>query len=68
LLTYLLGYCVDVQIYYASEEFGVDDIRTSGGYFHMAQVFDLQANVLVARSLYDQVTSINQSINQNSFV
>jgi len=45
-----------VQVYYASEEFGPDDIRTSGGYFHMADVFDQQGNVTVAQSLYRQVS------------
>jgi len=44
-----------VQIYYASEEFGVHDIRTSGGYFHMADVFQQQGNISVAQSLYRQV-------------
>jgi len=43
------------QIYYASEEFGTDDIRTSGGYFHMAEVFQQQDNTTIARSLYRQV-------------
>jgi len=45
------------QIYYASEEFGVHDTRTSGGYFHMAEVFQQQGNVTVAQSLYQQVLS-----------
>jgi len=44
-----------MQIYYASEEFGTHDIRTSGGYFHMADVFHQQGNDMVARSLYSQV-------------
>ena len=47
---------VVAQIYYASEEFGVHDICTSGGYFHMAEVFLQQGNVTVAQSLYHQVS------------
>ena len=44
-----------MQIYYASEEFGVMDIRASGGYFHMAEVFQQQHNYTVAKSLFRQV-------------
>jgi len=43
------------QIYHASEEFGTDDIRTSGGYFHMANVFFRQGRMEIADSLYRQV-------------
>lgn len=49
------------QIYYASEEFGVHDIQTSGGYFHMAEVFQQQGNVTVAQSLYRQVMCCHSS-------
>ena len=48
-LTYIL------QIYHASEEFGTDDIRTSGGYFHMGNVFFRQGRMDVADTLYRQV-------------
>ena len=34
---------------------GTDDIRTSGGYFHMANVFYRQNKLDVAFSLYNQV-------------
>jgi len=55
------------QIYYASEEFGVDDIHTSGGYFHMAEVFQQQHNLTVAQSLYRQVAlSLSQSSHRSS--
>ncbi|XP_076451715.1 zinc finger MYND domain-containing protein 12-like [Babylonia areolata] len=46
------------DIYHASEEYGPDDIRTSGGYFHMANVFFRQGKRDVADSLYRQVTDI----------
>jgi len=46
------------DIYHASEEYGPDDIRTSGGYFHMANVFFRQGKRDIADSLYRQVTEI----------
>ncbi|XP_033642207.1 zinc finger MYND domain-containing protein 12-like [Asterias rubens] len=46
------------DIFHASEEFGTDDIRTSGGYFHMANVFFRQNHMDVADSLYTRVTAI----------
>jgi len=46
------------DIYHASEEYGPDEIRTSGGYFHMANVFFRQGKRDVADSLYRQVTEI----------
>ncbi|XP_038062020.1 zinc finger MYND domain-containing protein 12-like [Patiria miniata] len=46
------------DIFHASQEFGTDDIRTSGGYFHMANVFFRQNRMDVADSLYTRVTSI----------
>ncbi|ESO90434.1 hypothetical protein LOTGIDRAFT_123333 [Lottia gigantea] len=46
------------DIYHASVEFGTDDIRTSGGYFHMANVFFRQGKMEIADSLYRQVTDI----------
>lgn len=46
------------DIYHASQEFGTHDIRTSGGYFHMANVFFRQNKMDIADSLYDEVTDI----------
>ncbi|XP_033103912.1 zinc finger MYND domain-containing protein 12-like [Anneissia japonica] len=46
------------DIYHASEEFGTDDIQTSGGYFHMANVFFRQNRMDIADSLYTRVTAI----------
>ncbi|XP_064611450.1 zinc finger MYND domain-containing protein 12-like [Liolophura sinensis] len=46
------------DIYHASDEFGTDDIRTAGGYFHMANVFFRQGKMDIADSLYRQVTQI----------
>ncbi|XP_070562027.1 zinc finger MYND domain-containing protein 12-like [Ptychodera flava] len=46
------------DIYHASEEFGTDDIHTSGGYFHMANVFFRQNRMDIADSLYTRVTDI----------
>ncbi|XP_052082447.1 zinc finger MYND domain-containing protein 12-like [Mytilus californianus] len=46
------------DIYHASENFGTDDIRTSGGYFHMANVFFRQGRMEIADSLYRQVSTI----------
>ncbi|KAH9513513.1 Zinc finger MYND domain-containing protein 12 [Bulinus truncatus] len=52
----LLNFADD--IYHSSEEFGTDSIRTSGGYFHMANVFFLQGKMSIADSLYRQVINI----------
>lgn len=46
------------DIYHSSEEFGTGDIRTSGGYFHMANVFFRQGRMDVADSLYSEVSNI----------
>ncbi|XP_064642385.1 zinc finger MYND domain-containing protein 12-like [Lineus longissimus] len=46
------------DIYHASMMFGTDDIRTSGGYFHKANVFFRQNKMDVADSLYKRVTDI----------
>eukprot|EP00794_Sanderia_malayensis_P015206 gene15206-16777_t len=46
------------DIYHSSCEFGTDHINTSGGYFHMANVFFRQNKLDVAFSLYSQVTDI----------
>jgi len=46
------------DIYHSSMEFGTDSIKTSGGYFHMANVFFKQNKLDVAFSLYSQVTDI----------
>ncbi|ELT99877.1 hypothetical protein CAPTEDRAFT_225144 [Capitella teleta] len=46
------------DIYHASEEFGTEDIRTSGGYFHMANAFFRQNKMDTADSLYEEVTGI----------
>ncbi|KAI0223074.1 Zinc finger MYND domain-containing protein 12 [Lamellibrachia satsuma] len=46
------------DIYHASEAFGTDDIRTSGGYFHMANVFFRLNKMKTADSLYKKVTAI----------
>jgi len=44
------------DIYHASSEWGTCDIKTSGGYFHMANVFFRQNKMDIADSLYTQVT------------
>jgi hypothetical protein len=44
-----------LQIYYASEAFGHIDIRTSGGYFQLAKVFNELNESVVADSLFDKV-------------
>lgn len=46
------------DIYHASEQYGTEDIHTSGGYFHMANVFFRQNRMEIANSLYSQVTHI----------
>ena len=43
------------QIYHASEAYGIDDIRTSGGYFHMGKVWHELNRVDVAESMFDMV-------------
>ena len=44
---------------------GTDDIRTSGGYFHMANVFYRQNKLDVAFSLYNQVQQLHRIQNVN---
>ena len=46
---------VPEQIYHASEAYGIDDIRTSGGYFHMGKVWHELNRVDVAESMFDMV-------------
>lgn len=46
------------DVYHSSCAYGTDDIQTSGGYFHMANVFYRQNRLDVAFSLYKQVTNI----------
>lgn len=43
------------QIYFASEEYGLDSTVTCGGYFLMANVFAKQGKMPVACSLYSEV-------------
>lgn len=43
------------QVYYASEEYGLDNIVTCGGYFLMANVFIKQEKMDIAHSLYTEV-------------
>lgn len=43
------------QIYFASEEYGLDSVVTCGGYFLMADVFVKMDNMAVAHSLYSEV-------------
>jgi len=46
------------DIYHASCAFGTDDIRTSGGYFHMANIFHKQNKLDVAFSLFTKLIGI----------
>ncbi|XP_030835586.1 zinc finger MYND domain-containing protein 12-like [Strongylocentrotus purpuratus] len=46
------------DIFNASEQYGTDNIGTSGGYFHMANVFFRQNHMDIADSLYGRVTDI----------
>ena len=44
-----------LQVYHGSLEWGSGDIKTTGGYFHMANVFFRQNKMDIADSLYNQV-------------
>ncbi|XP_074970293.1 zinc finger MYND domain-containing protein 12 isoform X1 [Phalacrocorax aristotelis] len=46
------------DVYLASSAFGLKSVETSGGYFHMANVFFRQNKMDVANSLYAEVTDI----------
>ncbi|XP_054994392.1 zinc finger MYND domain-containing protein 12 [Sorex araneus] len=46
------------DIYHASCAFGTEDIRTSGGYFHLASIFYLLEKWDLADTLYTKVTEI----------
>ncbi|KYO30032.1 zinc finger MYND domain-containing protein 12 isoform X1 [Alligator mississippiensis] len=46
------------DIYFASCAFGTHDTSTSGGYFHMANVFFRQNKMDIADSLYSEATDI----------
>ncbi|XP_029292131.1 LOW QUALITY PROTEIN: zinc finger MYND domain-containing protein 12 [Cottoperca gobio] len=43
------------DIYFASEEFGLDSTVTRGGYFLMADVYAKLGQIAIARSLYSEV-------------
>ncbi|KAL7884858.1 hypothetical protein AOLI_G00076280 [Acnodon oligacanthus] len=45
------------DVYYTSEEFGLNTVETAGGYFLMAEVFSKQEKLDIANSLYSQVAS-----------
>uniref|UniRef100_A0A8C0J8Z7 Zinc finger MYND-type containing 12 n=1 Tax=Chelonoidis abingdonii TaxID=106734 RepID=A0A8C0J8Z7_CHEAB len=49
-------YHLATDIYFASCAFGTHDISTSGGYFHMANVFFRQNKMDIADSLYTEVS------------
>ncbi|KAI5610188.1 zinc finger MYND domain-containing protein 12 isoform X1 [Silurus asotus] len=44
------------DVYYSSEEFGLDSLVTAGGYFLMANVFMKQEKTDISNSLYEEVT------------
>ncbi|XP_075629562.1 LOW QUALITY PROTEIN: zinc finger MYND domain-containing protein 12 [Balearica regulorum gibbericeps] len=46
------------DIYLASSTFGLKSVETSGGYFHMANIFFHQNKMDIANSLYAKVTDI----------
>ncbi|KAM6217006.1 zinc finger MYND domain-containing protein 12 [Rhynchocyon petersi] len=46
------------DIYFASTAFGTEDIRTSGGYFHLANIFYTLNKLELADTLYTKVTEI----------
>uniref|UniRef100_UPI00398F60F6 zinc finger MYND domain-containing protein 12 n=1 Tax=Pristiophorus japonicus TaxID=55135 RepID=UPI00398F60F6 len=52
-----LWYFAD-DIYHATEVFSTSDIRTAGGYFHMANVFYRLEKMDIADSLFSEVTNI----------
>ncbi len=47
-----------LKIYYASEVFGTEDYRVSGGYFLMGNIFFKMEKMETADSLYRQVSEI----------
>lgn len=46
------------QIYFATEEYGLDSTVTSRGYFLMADVFTKQGKMPTVRSLYSEVSYV----------
>uniref|UniRef100_A0ABI8ABM7 Zinc finger MYND-type containing 12 n=1 Tax=Felis catus TaxID=9685 RepID=A0ABI8ABM7_FELCA len=54
----LFGFCWICRIYFASCAFGTEDIRTSGGYFHLANIFYGLKKLDVADTLYTKVSEI----------
>jgi len=51
-----------LQIYHASEVYGLDDIRTSGGYFHLGKVFHELSRDDVAEAMFDRVRRLSPSV------
>ncbi|KAM4737355.1 zinc finger MYND domain-containing protein 12 isoform 1-T1 [Anableps anableps] len=49
------------DIYFATEEYGLDSSATSKGYFLMADVFFRQGKILIVRSLYSKVAQTWQN-------
>ena len=47
-----------MKVYYASEEYGLDNVNVSGGYYLMANIFFKIGKSQVADSLYRQVCVI----------
>ncbi|XP_053432293.1 zinc finger MYND domain-containing protein 12 [Nycticebus coucang] len=53
------------DIYFASCAFGTEDIRTSGGYFHLANIFYILNKMDLADTLYTKVSDIwNKYMNE----
>lgn len=50
-----LSFLFCFQVYIACEEYGLDSIILSGGYFLMAGVFAKQGKMPITRSLYSEV-------------
>ncbi|XP_075045992.1 zinc finger MYND domain-containing protein 12 [Mixophyes fleayi] len=51
-------YYLSNDVYYGSTVSGPNNITTSGGYFHMANIFFRQNKMVIADSLYSEVTDI----------
>ena len=50
------------DIYHSSLAYGTDDIHTSGGYYHMANIFFKEGQTETANSLYEKVNSISLTL------
>jgi len=57
-----------LQIYHASETFGIDDIRSAVGYFHLGKVFHELNRDDIAEAMFDMVIRFKPALSPRYLV